>query len=136
MDSSGATLNALLVAIPILGATIVLTRIRRLKRGGALATLWQNADDERPVALLPTRFERALILAIYACIMGVLVALLRSFIVIHESLSSPRGWRSYVPIIVVGGMVTAHGAILFRAAKRHLPHILDTGSSSANEHLP
>jgi hypothetical protein len=135
MGSNGGTLIVLLLAIPTLGVLLVISRVGNLKRAGTLGTVWQSDDDEQPRGLPLTRVERALLLALHTSIMGVLLLTLKSFIGMNGGIPLVAGWRGYVPTLVVGVMITMQGSLMWRATKRHLPHILDAPSPPPTDPL-
>jgi hypothetical protein len=129
MDSPTPALNALVIITVLLGVLVIASRIRSLRRVGAFHGITNDADwDPGSGKGAPlNRFERSLMLGIYAGILGVLVLTLKTFVGMTMGVPAPVGWRSYAPTLVVSLMVIAQGALLWRAAKTHLPRILSPG---------
>ena len=136
MDSPTPVLNAVLIITVSCAVLVVASRIRSLRRVGAFDGITNDDDgpDESVAKGAPlNRFERALMLCIYAGILGVLALTLKTFVGMTMGVSAPIGWRSYIPTLVVSLMVVVQGALLWRAAKTHLPHILGDNPPSSRE---
>ena len=137
MDSPTPTLNAILVLTVLCAVLVVASRIRSLRRAGAFEGI---TNDDGPVAPPRTRvplnrFERSAMLGIYAGILGVLALGLKAFVGMSMGPSGPRGWRGYVPMLVIAVMVIIQSALLWRAAKTHGPHILADELPSSDDRL-
>lgn len=133
MDSPTPALNALVVLTVASAILVLASRIRSLRRAGVFEGITADHEMDTPSrkSVPLNRFERALMLGIYTGILGVLALTLKTFVGMNMSPLGPRGWRGYLPTLVIAAMVIIQSALLWRSARKHLPFILSSEASDS-----